>query len=87
MSEYSIGVEEEYQLVDPETGALRSRARDVLETDWSSDIVKEALETTVEVGTSICGSAAEADAELRRLRTQVGTAAAAEGLDVVAAGL
>ncbi|MGH7482772.1 MAG: carboxylate-amine ligase [Longimicrobiales bacterium] len=87
MNEYSIGVEEEYQLVDPESGALRSRARDVLETDWSAELTPEALETTIEVGTSICGSAAALSEELRRLRVQVGTAAAAEGLEMVAAGL
>lgn len=85
--EFSIGVEEEYQLVDPASGALQSRARDVLEIDWSDDLTPEALETTVEIGTQICDSGAELDAELRRLRTQVATAAAAQGLGFIAAGL
>jgi glutamate---cysteine ligase / carboxylate-amine ligase len=85
--EFRVGVEEEYQLVDAVTGALRSRARDVLELDWTSEIKGELHETTLEIGTRICSSAAEVTAELDRLRFQVGTAAAAEGLRIVAAGL
>lgn len=86
-SEFTVGVEEEYQLVDAETGALHSRARDVLMADWSTEIRPELQETTLEIGTPICASAAELDRELRRLRFQVATAAAAEGLEIVAAGV
>jgi carboxylate-amine ligase len=84
--EYTIGVEEEYQLVDAATGALRSRASDVLSIDWSDEIQGELHETTVEIGTPICGNAEEVEAALRRQRFQTATAAAAEGLDIVAAG-
>jgi glutamate---cysteine ligase / carboxylate-amine ligase len=83
---FRIGVEEEYQLVDPVTGALRSRARDVLRGDWSDEIREEFHETTIEIGTRICSGAEDIDVELRRLRFQVGTAAAAEGLEIAAAG-
>ena len=31
---YTVGVEEEYQLVDPATGALRDRATTLREADW-----------------------------------------------------
>lgn len=85
--DFTVGVEEEYQLVDAETAALRSRARDVLVIDWSDEIRPELQETTLEIGTRICNSAAEVERELKRLRFQVATAAATEGLEIVAAGM
>lgn len=87
MDDYTIGVEEEYQLVDAETGALRSAARTVLATDWSGDIKREFQETAVEIGTRVCADSAAALEELRRLRFQAATAAGAHGLRIVAAGL
>lgn len=87
MDEYTVGVEEEYQLVDPPTGALMSRGRAVLEMDWTGEIRRELQESTIEIGTSVCGSARAAYAELQRLRLQAATAAAAEELEIVAAGL
>lgn len=84
---YTIGIEEEYQLVDPETGSLRSQASQVLSTDWADALQGELHETTVEIGTAICTSSADVEEELRRRRFQAATTAAAEGLDIVAAGL
>lgn len=85
--DFTIGVEEEYQLVDHVTGELCSRARDVIDADWSTEIRPELQETTVEIGTAVCGSTAELARELRRLRLQVAVTAAAQGLDIIAAGL
>jgi carboxylate-amine ligase len=87
ITDFSIGVEEEYQLVDLRTGALRSRARQVLESDWGAELEPEIHETMLEVGTRVCGSADQLDAELRRLRLHVGTVVAAQDLGFVAAGL
>lgn len=85
-SEFTLGVEEEYQLVDGETGALRSRARAVLASDWTGEIHEEMQQNTVEVQTRVCGSAAEVRRELGRLRLQAAVAADIEGVRVVAAG-
>jgi glutamate---cysteine ligase / carboxylate-amine ligase len=87
MSTYTVGVEEEYQLVDPGSGDLRSSARPVLGGDWSGDIRREMQDSTIEIGTQVCGSSAAALADLKRLRLQAATAAAAEELNIVAAGL
>ncbi|MBW3552985.1 MAG: YbdK family carboxylate-amine ligase [Gemmatimonadetes bacterium] len=87
MEPYTIGVEEEYQLVDPETGGLLSRARDVLAIDWTGETEAEVQETQVEIATRVCGSAAAVDSELRRLRFHAASAAAARDLVPVAAGL
>ena len=85
--EYTIGVEEEYQLVDADTGALRSRATDVLSTDWSDELKGELHETTVEMATSVCKEIEEVESELSRRRFQTATTAAAEGLEIAAAGM
>jgi glutamate---cysteine ligase / carboxylate-amine ligase len=85
--EYTVGVEEEYQLVDPETGALRSHASTLRGDDWTGELIAELQETTIEIGTPICGSVAETEQHLSRLRLQAGTVAAAHGLAIVAAGL
>ncbi|HEV2148093.1 MAG TPA: YbdK family carboxylate-amine ligase [Longimicrobiaceae bacterium] len=87
MNEFTVGVEEEYQLVSPETGGLISRARDVLELDWSAELHPENQQTMLEIGTHVCRSAAEVDRELRRLRLQVASTAAAADLRMVAAGI
>ncbi len=85
--EYTIGVEEEYQLIDADTAALRSRASDVLATDWSDEIRAELHENTVEIGTPVCRGWSEVRDQLGRQRFQTATAAAAEGLEIAAAGL
>lgn len=86
-ADFTVGVEEEYQLVDARTGELRSRARTVLATDWTGEIRPEMLANSIEVGTCVCHSAEELRAELGRLRFQAAVAAEAEGLRVVAAGV
>jgi carboxylate-amine ligase len=83
---FTIGVEEEYQLIDATTGELRSRARYVLASDWTGDIKPEMQENTVEVGTRICPETSCVRDELARLRFQAAIGAEAQGLQVVAAG-
>lgn len=85
--EYTLGVEEEYQLVDERGGKLRSRARAVLAASWTGDVKPEMQQNTVEVGTRVCGTAAEVRRELERLRLEAAVAAGSRGLRVVAAGL
>ena len=87
MSAFTVGVEEEYQLVDPVTGALQSRAQAVLSMDWSGELRTELQESTIEIGSMVCDSSAALRDELRRLRTQAAAAAAAQDLRIVAAGV
>lgn len=84
--DFTLGVEEEFQLIDAESGELRSRARFVIAGDWAGDIKPELQENTVEVETRVCTRAAEVREELARLRFQAAIAAEAQGLRVVAAG-
>lgn len=84
---YTVGVEEEYQLVSAHDGALASRARHVLEADWAGELQQEVHETMLEVGTHICANADELREEVRRLRLQVASTAASQELRVMAAGV
>lgn len=84
---WTVGVEEEYQVVDQESGALRSSASELREEDWTGVLTPELQETTVEIGTPIAHSAAAAREHLERLRFQAATVAHAQGLALVAAGL
>jgi carboxylate-amine ligase len=85
--EYTIGVEEEYQLVDTMTQALRSRASDVLATDWSDELKGELHATMLEIGTPVCRGWGEVREQLSRQRFRAATVAAAEQLEIAAAGL
>lgn len=86
-ADFTVGVEEEYQLVDPDSGELRSRARAVIATDWTGDMRPEMQQNTIEVQTRPCECAAEVRDELSRLRLRAAVAAEARGLRVVAAGM
>lgn len=87
---FDIGIEEEYQIVDPETRELRSYITQLLDagrmTLIEQDIKPELHQSIVEVGTKVCTTPAEAKAELIRLRGGVMELAARSGLKIVAAG-
>ena len=85
--EFTVGVEEEYQLVSTTSRELVSRARHVLAADWAGELQAEVHESMVEVGTHVCSNAAELASELSRLRLQVASTAASQDLEVVAAGV
>lgn len=84
---FTIGVEEEYQVVQPGTGQLRSRASVVLKADLSGEVEGEVQDTMLEVGTDVCADAGEVAVSLRQRRFQASAAAAAEDLDILAAGM
>jgi carboxylate-amine ligase len=84
--DFTVGVEEEYQLVDAVSGELRSRARYVIAGDWVEEIKPEMQEHTVEVETRVCEGTRCVRDDLARLRFQAAVAAEAVGLRVVAAG-
>jgi carboxylate-amine ligase len=84
----TLGIEEEYQIVDPATGELRSYITEILKEDSVvlGEIKPELHQSMVEVGTKVCHTPAEARAELVRLRRLVIDLAAKKGLAVAAAG-
>ena len=84
----TIGIEEEYQIIDPETRELRSYITEILKEDSVvlGEVKPELHQSMVEVGTKVCRTPAEARAELVRLRKLVMDLAAKQGLKVSAAG-
>jgi len=79
----TIGVEEELQLIDPETLALASGVEKLL---GPTGLKTELFSCLIETNTPICESAQQAHAEVAHLRNEVREAAAGEGLAVAAAG-
>jgi glutamate---cysteine ligase / carboxylate-amine ligase len=89
MAQYTIGIEEEFQLIDPETRSLRSSISEILDSGkriLGEQLKQEMFQAMVEVGTSICQDVAEAKAEVISLRRSVADLAANAGCKVVAAG-
>jgi carboxylate-amine ligase len=84
----TIGVEEEYQIIDPETRELRSYITEILKEDSLvlGEVKPELHQSMVEVGTKVCHHPSEVRSELVRLRRLVMDLAAKQGLKVLAAG-
>jgi carboxylate-amine ligase len=86
---FTIGVEEEFQIVDPQTGELRSHVSELMAASSAGlgDQVKPELhQSIVEIGTKICSNVAELEAEMRRVRGELVRSADRVGLQVAAAG-
>ena len=84
----TIGIEEEYQIINPENRELRSYITEILqEEDYILREVKPELhQSIVEIGTTVCETPAQASAELYRLRGMVYGLAKKKGLVIAAAG-
>ena len=87
--EFTIGVEEEYQIVHPETRALRSRAQAILpkaKAAIGDQVTPEMYLSQIEIGTSVCSTLVEVRSQLRHLRREVIAAAKRENSLIAAAG-
>jgi len=84
----TIGIEEEYQIIDPVTRELRSYITEILQAEdvILREVKPELHQSIVEVGTTVCRTPVEAGNELRRLRKLVHGLAARKGLCIGAAG-
>jgi len=85
----TIGIEEEYLLVDRETRALASEPPPDMLTKCEArvrDLVRpEFLKAQIEIGTSVCTTVGEARAQLAHLRANVAHVAGEYGLAPIAA--
>lgn len=87
--DFTIGVEEEYQIINPETRGLRQAATAILpkaQKTIGEDVTTELFLSQIEIGTPVCRTLAEVRAELLRLRRGVIEAARRNGSRIVAAG-
>ena len=87
---YTLGVEEEYMLLDGETFDLVQHVEAVLEAAYGGEYERrvnpELMQSVLEIATPVCRSAAEVDEELRKLRAYVTGIAREQGMRVGSAG-
>src|SRR5215211_7166546 len=86
---FTLGVEEEYLLVDPRTRDLASRPpkgfMQRCEEALGPHVTHEFLQSQVEIGTSVCRSVSEVKDELVRFRRTISNVAREFGLRMIAA--
>lgn len=84
----TLGVEEEYHLVDAVTGALRECPEVVAEGErrFGSQVQGEISTAQLEIGTPVCTSLAEVRSALARLRAGCAAVADEHGLALLACG-
>ncbi len=88
LPELTLGIEEEYQIIDPESRELKSYIQEFLDQGrqvLQEQIKQEFLQSQVEVGSNICRNIQEVRAEVIRLRRSICKLAADNGLRVAAA--
>jgi carboxylate-amine ligase len=86
--QFTLGIEEEFQIVDPQTRELRSHVSQFLDEGkmiLGEQIKPEMIQSMIEVGTGICKNIEEARADITRLRSIISGLAAKTGLVIVAA--
>lgn len=88
--EFTIGVEEEYQIINPQTHQLCTRSSLILPTAQTAlgDQVAqlEFRQSQIEVATPICRTLQDVRTQLLYLRSNIIAAAAKEGYQIAAAG-
>ena len=87
---FTIGIEEEYQTVDPETRDLRSHIEaEIVQKGkmlLAERVKPEMHQSVIEIGTGICRNIQEAREEIRDIRSQMVGLARANGLRLAAGG-
>jgi carboxylate-amine ligase len=87
--QFTLGIEEEFQIVDPRTRELRSHVSAILEegkTLLGEQIKPEIIQSMIEVGTGICKNITEARSDITNLRSILSGLVRKQGLEIVAAG-
>src|SRR5438552_169223 len=86
---FTIGIEEEFQIVDPETRELRSHIQEILAQGkmiLKEQVKPEMHQSVVELGTEICLDVADARRQVVQLRRELARLAARDGLQIASAG-
>ena len=88
MADFTIGIEEEFQIIDPETRELRSHITEMIDEGrmiLGEQVKPEMHQSMIEVGTVICNNVQEARVEVIKLRRAVAELALSNGLRIAAA--
>jgi len=86
---FTLGIEEEFAIIDPETRELRSHIQEILE--YGKVILKEQIkpemhQSVVELGTKICQSIVDARAHVIELRSRLAELAGKASLKIASVG-
>ena len=87
--QFTLGIEEEFQIVDPHTRELRSHVSEILaegKTLLGEQVKPEMIQSMIEVGTGICKDIKEARTDITNLRGILSGLVRKKGLEIVAAG-
>jgi glutamate---cysteine ligase / carboxylate-amine ligase len=87
--QFTLGVEEEFQIIDGQTHELRSYISKMMDdgkTVLRERVRAEMHQSVVEVGTGICKSISEVRSELTEMRIELDRLARKGGMNIVAAG-
>ena len=86
--QFTLGIEEEFQIVDPETRELKSHVSEMMEEGTrlvGEKIKPEMIQSMIEVGTGVCANIQEAREDIAGLRSLISQLAKKQGLEMVAA--
>src|SRR6202162_4332790 len=86
---FTLGVEEEFQIIDPETRQLRSHVQEMLEEGrrlLKERVKPEMHQSVIELGTGICRNIQEVRRDIAETRSEIIRLAARNGMRVAAAG-
>jgi carboxylate-amine ligase len=86
---FTLGIEEEFQIIDPETRELRSHIQEILADGkmiLKEHVKPEMHQSVVELGTEICSDTACARHQVIELRSELATVAGQQGLRIASAG-
>ncbi len=86
---FTVGIEEEYLLIDPKTRNLIAEAPPTMMSECEAllegQVTPEFLQCQIEIGTRVCESLDGARDDLSRLRRTVSSVARTHGLEIIAA--
>src|SRR4051812_46553807 len=86
---FTLGIEEEFQIIDPETRELRSHIQQILDDGkmtLKEHVKPEMHQSVVELGTEICSDIGCARQQVVELRSELAALAARRGLLIASAG-
>jgi carboxylate-amine ligase len=86
---FTLGVEEEFQIIDPETRELRSHIQELLEEGklhLKERVKPEMHQSVIEIGTGICKDITEVRRDVGEMRTEIIRMAQKQGMRVGSAG-
>lgn len=86
--QFTLGIEEEFQIVDPHSRELRSHVSEILDEGkllLGEKIKPEMIQSMIEVGTGVCHNIQEARQDISQLRCIISSLARKKGLEIIAA--